>query len=213
MSPVGSAETRGRPPGCGGWATRGGLTVLGDRLATSCLYRCSASWASVLTRSPAGRWIFDAAATSQRIPAADNERASRIPSARLVHHRRRTQQLPDPADDLRRRRRRRRRRHQPRLEHLTRHRIDRRRRDRACMHVNTNTHTLCDTGACHNCRIGRAGGPCSTTHESCERGAATTPKGGHSIPSNQGTFRVTRRCPWMRPVVIGRFGMDESRRV
>ncbi len=85
MSPVGSAETRGRPPGCGGWATRGSLTVLGDRLATSCLYRCSASRASVLTRSPAGRRIFDAAATSQRIPAADNERASRIPSARLVH--------------------------------------------------------------------------------------------------------------------------------
>jgi hypothetical protein len=34
-----------------------------------------ASRASVLTRSPAGRWIFDGAATSHLIPAATNAQA------------------------------------------------------------------------------------------------------------------------------------------
>ena len=41
--------------------------------------RFSASRASVLTRSPAGRTIFEGAATSQRTPAAVNARASPNP--------------------------------------------------------------------------------------------------------------------------------------
>ncbi len=41
--------------------------------------KCTASLASVLTRSPEGRCSFDGAATTHRTPAASNARASPNP--------------------------------------------------------------------------------------------------------------------------------------
>ena len=81
--------------------------------ATTCA-RCSASRASVFTRSPAGRCNFDDAATSHRTPAAVNARANPNPvgpdSYTTAHG---PGSLTDPLEDLGVRRR------QPRPKHLT----------------------------------------------------------------------------------------------
>ena len=101
--------------------------------------RCIASRASVLTRSPAGRCSFDGAATSHRIPAAVSARHSPNPvGPGLVGHRHRTRQRPPPSRMIASWRG-----VSLRLEHLTGHPIDRRRRDRPCVHVQPNTRTLC----------------------------------------------------------------------
>src|SRR3954452_5711721 len=47
--------------------------------------------------------------------------------------------------------------------------------DRACTSSPTLVRSV-NTGASHNCRIGRAGGPCSVTHESCEWGPGLQPQ-------------------------------------
>lgn len=115
-----------------------------------------------LHRIPAGICSFDGAATTQRTPAAVN--TTRTPSG-LPHMRPRSgpaDPAPIPESDR-----------CPaaaspettRLSH-----INRRCRDGTSMHIQSNTRTLSEHGASHNCRIGRADHLHPVTHEFCERG-------------------------------------------
>ena len=75
---------RGRPPGPGPGpgpppAPRSAPRTASTSSSRSSRARCTASRASVLTRSPAGRCSFDGAATSHRIPAAVSARDSPNP--------------------------------------------------------------------------------------------------------------------------------------
>ena len=81
--------------------------------------------------------------------------------SRLVGHRHRTRQTAEPGTDVLIGR------GQSGLEQLARDAIDRCSDDRpACTSSPTLVRSV-NTGASHNCRIGRAGSPCSVTHESC----------------------------------------------
>jgi hypothetical protein len=63
--------------------------------------RWTASLTSVLTRSPEGRWSFEGATTSQRIPAAFNDRGKPNPvGPGLVAHRHRARQVTQPGPDV-----------------------------------------------------------------------------------------------------------------
>ena len=118
-------RTRSRADSCSSVGTWTGTTSSSRSRASS-----SASRVSVLTRSPPGRRIFEAAATSQRTPAPASARASQNPCrAGLVHRGTRARQTADPRDDLGRGRT------QPGLEHLTGQAVDRGCRDRPGVHV------------------------------------------------------------------------------
>ena len=69
------ARTRSRAASC---STLGTATAVTSPSRSS-RARCTASLASVLTRSPEGRCSFDGAATTHRIPAAVSARASPNP--------------------------------------------------------------------------------------------------------------------------------------
>ncbi len=101
--------------------------------------------------------------------------------ASLVGHRDRPRQATDPVQHHLRIRA------QPGLEHLARDAVDRCCRDRACVHVQPDTRTLCEHRGLLHLWKGRAGGPCSVTHEHVyerPRPATTThAAGSHSIRS------------------------------
>jgi hypothetical protein len=140
-------------------------TSVGTRTGTTSSRRSSrassiASRASVLTRSPAGRTILDAAATSQRTPAAVNARANPNPVGPVSYT-----AAHGPG--------------RPAIHRITSSASGTSRAlntspvvpsiaaaatDRACTSSPTLVRSM-NTGASHNCRIGRAGGPCSVTHE------------------------------------------------
>ena len=59
--------------------------------------------------------------------------------------------------------------------------------DRSRVHVEPHARTLSEHRGLHECRIGRAGGPCSVTHEFRAwrpRSATPSPRRGHCIPSS-----------------------------
>lgn len=125
---------------------------------------------AVLTLSPLGRCNCDGATTSLLIPAAVRDRDRPNPvGACLVRKGNRPWRIAEPGSDWLVRW------GHSGLDELARDAVDRCSNDRTRVHVEPTLGRSVNTGASHECRIGRAGSPRSVTHESRERGPGPQP--------------------------------------